>query len=310
MKTRADRIGFARGLAKIAGFAALAGVLAWRLDLAEVLALLAGVRVLPLLGILALVQGQVLVSALRWRLIARRLGLDLGYGEAVREYYLALLLNSTLPGGMAGDAVRAYRARAFSSESATRRALRSVVLERASGQVAFFAVTGLGLLAWPGLIGRALPEGLGLAFGLSVAAGGGVMGLLAFLAFRGPAVVRRALAGLGDDTVRAVLADGGWLVHGALALLLVASYILAFWLASSAVGAPPPPVAFVTVLPVTLLAMLLPLSPGGWGVREAAAAALWPLMGFSPETGVAASVLYGLAVLAGAVPGIRVWWRG
>ena len=86
--------------------------------------------------------------------------------------------------------------------------------------------------------------------------------------------------------------------------MIVCGYIAVFLVASRAVGAPLPAIAAVTAIPLCLMTMLIPAGIGGWGTREAAAAALWPLFGFTNAEGVAASLLYGVISLAGAaVPG-------
>ncbi len=88
---------------------------------------------------------------------------------------------------------------------------------------------------------------------------------------------------------------------------MVGTYIMTFLIASDAIGAPLPLIAAVTVIPLCLLTMLIPIGIGGWGTREAAAAALWPLFGFTGAEGLAASLLYGLLSLVGAaLPGIVV----
>ena len=48
-------------------------------------------------------------SAWRWRVVAGRLGLVLGWGPAVAAYYGSQFLNATLPGGVLGDVHRAVR---------------------------------------------------------------------------------------------------------------------------------------------------------------------------------------------------------
>ena len=53
-----------------------------------------------------------------------------------------------------------------------------------------------------------------------------------------------------------------------------------------------------------LFAMVLPLSISGWGLREGAAAALFPLAGLSASAGLAASVAFGLTFLAITLPGL------
>ena len=54
---------------------------------------------------------QVLLSAWRWRYTALRLETALGLRTAIGEYYLAMLVNQLLPGGVLGDAQRAWRQR-------------------------------------------------------------------------------------------------------------------------------------------------------------------------------------------------------
>ncbi|MFN3615200.1 MAG: UPF0104 family protein, partial [Rubrimonas sp.] len=88
----------------------------------------------------------------------------------------------------------------------------------------------------------------------------------------------------------------------------VACLIGAMAACSAAVGAPLGPAALV-VVPLTLTAMLIPVSVGGWGLREGAAAAVWPLAGFSAQAGLAASVAFGLLALVAALPGLVVALR-
>ena len=88
---------------------ALLLALAWWLDAAQILARLSQMRSEWVLLALALSVVQVFVSAWRWRFTAGRLGIDLRFGEAVREYYLSMFVNQVLPGGVVGDVSRAWR---------------------------------------------------------------------------------------------------------------------------------------------------------------------------------------------------------
>ncbi|MCL1481904.1 MAG: flippase-like domain-containing protein [Marinobacter sp.] len=45
---------------------------------------------------------QVVISSWRWRYTGKRLGLSIGLGDAVQEYYLATFINQVLPGGILG----------------------------------------------------------------------------------------------------------------------------------------------------------------------------------------------------------------
>jgi len=55
---------------------------------------------------------------------------------------------------------------------------------------------------------------------------------------------------------------------------------------------------------ILLLSMVIPLTVAGWGIREGAAAVLWPMVGLPAEQGVALSVGYGALVLVSSLPGV------
>ena len=55
-----------------------------------------------------------------------------------------------------------------------------------------------------------------------------------------------------------------------------------------------------------LLAMVVPITVSGWGVREGAAALLWPAVGLPAEQGVAISIGYGALIFLASWPGALV----
>lgn len=253
-----------------------------------------------LLAALGLVQLQIVLSSVRWRYTAMRLGKPLTRRRVVAEYYLATLLNQTLPGGVTGDAARIIRNREAGGSA--------VVIERLAGQLVFLLVTLAGLAFWQPLTGNALPiEGIrSVGFVLLVFIG---IFLIVVACWRiGPPRWRQELSEFGLSVNRSWVADGSWLPQTVFSLCIVCTYLAVFGLCGLAIGQPLPWAGLITIVPLTLLTMLVPLSVGGWGVREAAAAFLWPLVGLSTEAGVATSVLYGLISLAGSLPGLMVWW--
>lgn len=256
------------------------------------------------------VQVQVILSAERWRLTAERLGVRIERMHAVGEYYLASLLNQLLPGGVAGDLVRVARnskhgtslVAPTSTVSLTRMA-QSVIVERLAGQLALLALLVSGMLIWPLLTGQPIPATgwfvvLLVCGSTALAMAGG-----RFIARRVGGKLRQAFEQFGPDLRRCWLNDGAWCLQLPLGLLISSSYIAVFVLAGLAIGEPLPVAAWLLVVPVTLFGMLLPIGIGGWGVREAVAAALWPLAGLSAEAGVATGILYGIVSLSGCLPG-------
>ncbi|SIQ93730.1 conserved hypothetical protein [Rhizobium sp. RU35A] len=244
---------------------------------------------------LVLVQGQIVLSALRWRLAAERLGQQITAGAAIREYYVASAVNQVVPGGMAGDVLRAWRM-AQDGAGGWQRAARAVVYERLSGQIAFLALCLVGIPFWPLLPGAALQAGHHLLLAGAVLTAAVIAALL----------LLRRFSGLRDELAEVFVRRGALLRQGGLSLAVVCGYVALFLVSADAVGAPLPVAAMVTIVPMTLAAMLIPTGLGGWGTREAAAAALWPLAGLSSASGLSASLLYGALALAGALPGLVI----
>lgn len=282
----------------------LLGLVFWSLDFHALLETFAGMAARDLLlgtalGLL-LVQLQIVLSAWRWHTTATSLGQALSLSDAVREYYLSTLVNQSLPGGVVGDAARVVRSR---QQSGIAVAAQSVLIERMAGQVVLALLVVVGLIAWPFVVDAARPVGAWtlLASVLVVAL------LLCTIVFVGQRLtsgrIGRFAASLWPALQRAWFANGAWQVQLLLSLAIVSSYLALFAVAALTLGAPLPWIGLLTIVPLTLLTMLLPISVGGWGVREAAAAILWPIVGLTAESGVATSVLYGLLCLAGSLPG-------
>jgi uncharacterized membrane protein YbhN (UPF0104 family) len=287
------------------GLAVVLVGLVWRLvDGAEVAARLRGLRPGWVAVAVGLLLAQTVISALRWRLTAARLGHDMGVGHAVREYFLAQVVNLALPGGVVGDAGRALRA---GGAAGMERAGQAVVFERLAGQVALIGVMLAGVMIvtlWPG--GIALPGAM-LAGLAAVVPGLLAVGVLVALA--GPDWPRlRAWRGAA---VRALLAREVWPAQLAFSLGTVIANLLAFAACAAAVGVWLSPGAVLVILPLVLFAMLLPLTFGGWGLREGAAVALFPLAGATGAEGFAASATFGVVFLLASVMGMVLWlWPG
>ncbi|MDN3516211.1 lysylphosphatidylglycerol synthase transmembrane domain-containing protein [Aquisalimonas lutea] len=231
------------------------------------------------------------ISAWRWRFTAHRLGVDLPRGTAVREYLLAGFVNQVLPGGVLGDVSRAWRHARGSGSAAA--AVYAVALERASGQAVMALLAAPALLTLGGLVppGIAWPAAAATAAGALVAArwlpeppGTGAGGFL-------PAV-RQALV------ARAALP-----VQLLSSALVVATYLAVYYAAARVIGADIAGATLLPLVPVVLLAMLVPVTVAGWGLREGAAALVWAAAGLDPAQGAAIAVAYGVLVLLGNLPG-------
>ncbi len=284
-------------LGKLAIMIGLFGAIFVSIDRQTVLDAFRSVSLVWLAAGLTLSIPQILLSALRWRWVSASLDQPLPFSTAVREYYVASFLNQILPGGVAGEAARIVRrGRELSrqgAERAYRGAAKSVVFERASGQAVMI------LLCLPGLtlIGSAA----------AVTAAGLLAALLAAILLLGGRHMARSEHGvvrLCREFRQALFGDRNWARHGAASALIVFSYVLVFWIAARAIGVGLSFTDALVILPPALLAMTLPITPAGWGVREAVSAVLWGAAGLSPALGVTAAIVYGVVTLISTLPGL------
>ncbi|MCY4336335.1 MAG: lysylphosphatidylglycerol synthase transmembrane domain-containing protein [Litoreibacter sp.] len=257
-----------------------AGVVAQRLQEADPVWL--GLALLSLTALTFLM-------AKRWQIVTVALEMELPYSRALKEYYVGQLVNLVLPGGVAGDIGRAIRTR---HEADLTRAAQSVAAERFLGQAALFALMGFafactlllpGGIAWPSYVW------LGIAALLVAAAA------LVLLARRQHATGRflRVILALMCNTRLIILG-----------VLITALLIFSLYACALATGTHIPISAVFTLIPLILSAMLIPLSVGGWGWREGAAAALFPLIGASPSAGIAMGIAYGAMMTIAALPAV------
>ncbi len=305
---------------------ALLGVLALWLDTSAIIAEIRGLSLYWVVLGLTLTLPQVAISAWRWRLTARLLDIRLPWRAALGDYYLATFLNQVLPGGVMGDAARAWRHARASGQRAA--ALRAVIIERTSGQLVLAVMAGATLLApiWhqplDAFSNSLLNSGADQPLSAGAWLGGAFLlsALVLFLAVglllkrtphkpmrpfktRDKGRFFRLFNGLGHDLHRTLLSPRAWPRQLSGSTLVVCSYVAVFVCAARAIGSELPLATLLALIPPILLAMSIPLSVAGWGLREGAAALIWAGVGLAPAQGVAISVAYGVLVLVSSLPG-------
>jgi uncharacterized membrane protein YbhN (UPF0104 family) len=286
---------------QVAIAALLLAVLWHAADGREAMRLLARAEPAWLLAAVAALSVQTVLSALRWRLTAGRLGIAMGRRMAVREYYLSQVLNQSLPGGMVGDASRAVRSRA---QAGLVKAGQAVILERLTGQVAMFLVLAAGFfVTWLAPGGLVWPRWLAMPVAVAIGCALAAPAILVFAA-RLPGAIGRALTGFGDAVGAAIMAHDVLARQIALSLGTAFCNLAAFAFCAAALGIALPLAAIVTILPLALFTMLVPITVSGWGLREGAASALFPIAGATAAQGFATSVAFGLAFIVAVLPGV------
>jgi uncharacterized membrane protein YbhN (UPF0104 family) len=236
-------------------------------------------------------------SAWRWRVAARALGVGIGLPGAACAYYRSLFINSVLPGGVLGDVHRAVTHGRRAGDVVL--GLRAVGWERLWGQVVQAVVTVVVLLTLPSPVRPALPYVLAGVVGVGGCAALAVRGA----ARRGRPSLARAARAVSSDLRRSLLARDVWPQLTLASVLVVAGHTATFVIAARVAGCTAPLGELIALLMVVQTAVVIPLSIGGWGLREGAAAWAFAAAGLGAAAGVTVSTLYAVLMLAAVAPG-------
>ena len=263
---------------------ALLLALAWHLvDGNSLLRLLRTMDITLLCVAVALTIPMQVLSALRWQLTCKRIGMQLSLADALREYYLASLLNTVLPGGVTGDAARVWRQAERHSEHSGRaatastpgqsrytRPLHGVLVERFAGQCALFTMLAIGVTVNHQ---RLMPvHDLLLAVVVLIVLAALAWWLLLRQASAGAPSTTRWRSIVRDfhaDALRALLPLPVFALQALLSLAVVTSYLVIFLIAAQAVHAPLDLASALLAIPLVLTAMTCPFQSAAWDCAKA-----------------------------------------
>src|SRR6266481_1101683 len=251
---------------------------------------------------------EIPLSGLRWSNIVASLGVrdkQMTRIAMVAATAVGVFFAQVLP-SVAGEGVRAWLLVRLGSD--WRNAVTSAVIDRG---------VGVGLVIALGFVILLLPSGL-TALGkyrdvVLVVDGAlilaGVLGLLLAPKIVPPLArwrYSRWFATLAADVHRVLLGSKGPVVLS-IGCLIEAFSIVIVWSVGRALGlALPLPDAMVLFV-VMVGVVAVPISIGGWGLRELAVVSLLGTHGVAPEKALLFSVCFGLALAIGSLPGALAW---
>jgi uncharacterized membrane protein YbhN (UPF0104 family) len=240
-------------------------------------------------------------------MIAERLGIKIGFLAAWQNVYIGQFFNQVFPSSLGGDAVRVWRLTTY--KVSPKGALASIVLERivALAAIPFIALGGIVVFLH---VGHAH-----LAIGLTVLIGAAALGIAMLLCLdRLP--LPAALTKLGTTKVLEEISAASKRVFLSwdcisrtmlLSLLIHAGVGTSFWLLAASLDFSAPLVQFLVLTPIILLVTALPISLGGWGLREGATVGALALIGAPTSTALMISILFGLVMIVVGLPGGVMW---
>lgn len=299
---------------RIAVTAALLALLAATLDLRAVGDTLLSARPGPVAVLLAVMLAQRVLAAFRWWLLLRLNNPALTLGPVVRVLFASDFAGQFLPGTLGVEVFRLIGGTRLVGAPA---AISSLVVDRLLSTVALAALVLVALSIAPAAlrIGGGDPTIAAAGWiwlGLALAACAALLSprfrrraerlLPAAIATRLEDKIARAGAALDQYRARPGLLGLGVI----LAIIFQFTRVLMYAVAAAALGVPAPIAALIVVIPVVIFLSLLPISVGGFGVREAALAYLLAPAGVPPEGAVAMSLLVFVVHTLSKIPG--AWW--
>lgn len=245
-------------------------------------------------------------NAWRWMVVTRHLGTPMGPRDALVGSFEANFFNQFLPSSVGGDPIKALRA--YDAGAGPGQALLGVLIDRAYG-LWFMTLCVVVLMAGfqspvestPAFPVIAIAAALA-AVGAIAAVGVGALPLEHVLPrWLSPLwALVKGFSGLARHPVRLAEVAASLVISNA---MILASFIVCGRALGLAIG----PVDGALVMFGMLLAAMIPVSLGGWGVREGVAVLLLTATGASAAQAVAVSFLFGLAMSVVALAGGAMW---
>jgi uncharacterized protein (TIRG00374 family) len=251
------------------------------------------------LGASLLVQ---VVGGVRWAALARPLGFERPRRFFIWRFFEGMFFSLCLPSAIGGDVVKAYRV----GDTTARRLLAgcSVLADRLTGLAALGVLAVTALLANEYALSMAATLGVALAM-LALALGGFWLGLQSLdriiSALPEGNRARAFLAQLLPYQQRPMLITQavGW----SFVVQMGGSIVVA--LIARTLQVELPLVVWFSVVPLIGLLTVLPLSIGGFGMRESAMQVLLGKYGVPGDLAMAVALLWGLGtILTGLVGGV------
>jgi uncharacterized protein (TIRG00374 family) len=247
----------------------------------------------------------IVLSAWRWQRVLLLFDRHVPLRTLTTHYFAGQFVGNALPSTIGGDVVRVARASTTIDSSTI--AFASVVLERLTGFVALPLLVFVGFVLRPSLLEEEHAWIALLVAGVSLA----LLGLILWVAGH-PRIAGRfaerenwtrfvGAVHLGVDRLRReplqILPILGT------AMLYQLSIICTFALIFRALDLPVPIVAVFAFVPAVAMLQVLPISFGGFGVREGALILFLSALGVSNAQAIAAGVLFYVVVLVTSLPG-------
>ena len=250
------------------------------------------------------------IQAIRWNVITHQLDIDISFTQAWKNILVGFFFNQALPSSSGGDAIRAWEIRHLG----IKKVLISIILDRLSGLFALFLSSIICAVIL--LISKDTNDFMSESLYFIIALNLTGVALISTTTVLDKTVKKFGLTwvasklelNLFSETIRVLIQKKSRILF-----LLFSSMFMHFLLGASgylillSLGSDPPFLYFFPYFLLALTISTIPLSIGGWGVRETAMISLFYYININTEITLVFSVLYGLLMICVGLPGGLLW---
>src|SRR5215472_7453677 len=304
-KSAADFRGLAVVTVKALVSIALIAFLATRLNSTQVLSywrVLHGVWILGAVAVLFLEMCA--IAGVRLKLMLAYVDVRCPLTTTVQIALCGFFFEQVTIGFVGGDAIRLWLLRGGDIQFG--RAIGALLLDRGCGFASLVLLSLLGIHALLALVDETLRSVIAVTLLVVVITGcvgvGVAFALTKLLPLSRLAVFWQHLSSPRQAIHFALLA-----IVFVLAATTHLLNVLVFWMLGQSLGLTVTLDQWFIVVPTVLLISMLPISVGGWGVREGAMVVALHGLGVPPEEALLSSILFGLCAVTATLPGAIFW---
>jgi len=291
----------------------LVAYLITRIGTGEILNIISGVNLYPLIVAFSLCIFGIFVRSLKWRILLGSKKIVVPIKRAFSIYFIGIFFNNLLPSSIGGDVIRAYELSKFCGSKVE--SISSIVVERLTGIITLTMIASAAIL-----IGykdvqktRTIPIVLSLV---------GFLGICSFLLFKESAWIKIREISLIDFMLsrlnlvskvnrlyEAINAYGKMknIISLAIGLSLIFQLItpIIHYFVSLALDIDIDIIYFYIFTPIIACILLIPLSIQGIGIREAASVFFYTQVGATEAEAISISIaVYALVLATGLIGGL------
>ena len=277
-----------------------------QVDFNKIINILKNVDIAMIIYAMILLTIQALIATTRWQFVLKCQKIMLDYKSTLQILWSGLFFNQAMPSSVGGDVIRGYY---LKKQGITLgRATLGVLMDRLFGMVGLVLL----VLASLPLMFELLNDSIVRTGVLFIALCISLALLFIFFTDKLPGNfshlrVIRGFYLLSQEGRHCISENYNGLVIIIISVLIHLISVVAVMTMATGLGINVEWGGFLLMVPLVGLMMVVPISIAGWGVREGVMVVGFGYLGVAPEAALARSILYGLLILAVALPGGAIW---